>query len=69
MKIEFTESRELLELGRTVGAGDVLESSDTIPEELLWAYVDNGIAIDKTSEVLKTSEVYHIDSESTPGGE
>jgi hypothetical protein len=44
MKIEFTKSRQLDAISRTVKPGDVLESSATIPEALLQAYVSNGIA-------------------------
>jgi len=44
MKIEFTASKELIDLARTVKPGDTLEAPKDAPEELLQAYVDNGIA-------------------------
>jgi hypothetical protein len=44
MKIEFTDHRELIDIGRTVKHGDVLESPLDAPEDLLQAYVSNGIA-------------------------
>lgn len=44
MKIKFTESCELLDLGRRVNRGDEMDSSAEIPESLLRAYVRNGMA-------------------------
>ena len=44
MKIEFTKHRHLNSLSRTVTPGEILESSNTISESLLLAYVSNGIA-------------------------
>lgn len=44
MKIEFTQFQELVDLARTVKPGDTIESSEDIPEALLNAYVQNGIA-------------------------
>lgn len=44
MKIEFTEHRNLDELGRIVKPGEVIESSETVSKDLLQAYVNNGIA-------------------------
>jgi hypothetical protein len=50
MKITFTAHRDLDAIARTVAPGDTLESSATITEALLQAYVDNGIA--KVSDQL-----------------
>ncbi len=44
MKIEFISHRDLLELARTVKPGDTLESPTDAQEELLQAFVNNGIA-------------------------
>lgn len=44
MKIEFIAPRDLDALSRSVMPGDVLESPKDAPEELLQAYVGNGIA-------------------------
>jgi hypothetical protein len=45
MKITFTEHRILDALNMTVKPGDVLEASPYAPPELLYSYVQNGIAI------------------------
>jgi len=44
MKITFTDNGELADLQREVLRGDTIESSVTVPEELLRDYVANGIA-------------------------
>jgi hypothetical protein len=47
MKIEFTQHRQLDALSHTVLPGDTLQSPD-VPDELMQAYVNNGIAKDIT---------------------
>lgn len=67
MKITFIENRTLDALNRTVSIGDTLESSDSVPEELLQAYVSNGIAVeapDNSKFKIQNSTL----SESTSGG-
>lgn len=44
MKIVFTQHRELTD-GKTVKPGDTLETSKAAPDELLQAYVNNGVAV------------------------
>jgi hypothetical protein len=44
MKIKFTQLRELAD-GRIVNLGDTLESPKDGSDELMQAYVDNGIAV------------------------
>ena len=65
MKIEFTTSRDLDALSRTVKPGDVLESSPDIPEEVLQAYGGNGIARDISAPVNPVTKV----SQNTEGGD
>jgi hypothetical protein len=45
MKIEFTKCRQLDALNITAYPGTHLEASETVPAELLQAYVSNGIAV------------------------
>lgn len=66
MKIEFTQSKELIDLSRTVKVGDTLVSPADAPEELLRAYVTNGIAREVgVGQKSPTS----IDLKNTAGGE
>ena len=44
MKIEFTQYRKLDDLSKTVAPGVTMESPADAPEELLRAYITNGIA-------------------------
>lgn len=77
MKVEFKRPGELVDLSRTVKRGDILESPQDAPEELLQAYVNNGIAktlpllappkIGGESEVQETSESSPPSSKEGPG--
>ena len=67
MRIEFTKHQELLDIGRSVKPGDVLESPKDAPEELLQAYVNNNIAIDVSS--IDNSKSKTQNSKPISGGE
>lgn len=65
MKITFTQHRELAG-GRIVRPGDTLESPRDASEELLAAYITNGIAIEATSGkpakiTAYKQEAYHVE--------
>lgn len=68
MKIEITKTRDLDALSRIVKPGDVLESPKDAPEELLQAYVNNGIARD-ISEPDNSKSKIHNSKLPSPGGE
>ena len=51
MKITFTKFRDLDALSRTVRPGDTMESPADAPEELLRAYVNNGIATESKETI------------------
>ena len=70
MKIEFTKPRELVDLARTVKPGDLLESPKDAPEELLRAYVQNGIAIEARLDLKPAPPAApSSDSQKTEGGD
>lgn len=66
MQITFTQYRELAG-GRIVRPGDTLEAPRDASEELLAAYVANGIAVEsapgrKPAEITEDQqEVYHVE--------
>jgi hypothetical protein len=66
MKIEFIKHRHLNSLSRTVKPGEVIESSSSIPESLLLAYVNNGIAKDISKESGVKSEVKALTPNASP---
>jgi hypothetical protein len=65
MKIEFTKFRTLDTIARTVKPGDTLESPKDAPDELLRAYVTNGIARDITPSLKSAPKVENISKEVT----
>lgn len=56
MKIRFTQHRELAS-GKIVQPGDTLESPKDGSDELLQAYVDNGVAVVSGVSEVKPKEV------------
>ncbi|OHD20428.1 MAG: hypothetical protein A2Y38_26335 [Spirochaetes bacterium GWB1_59_5] len=55
MKITFTQHRSLAG-GKTVNPGDTLESPKDGPDELLQAYVINGIALEAVEAGKRESD-------------